>query len=96
MLFIINGAGLIFPLEESNFFAKEWTKTVKDLHFGIAARNIFLVLKRKNVFLENKKKNIQQSKYFKNLNYSQLLDNNLKFHILYIYMYLKYKRGVKK
>jgi hypothetical protein len=35
MLFIINGAGLIFPLEESNFFAKEWTKTVKDLHFEL-------------------------------------------------------------
>jgi hypothetical protein len=91
-LFIINGAGLIFSLEESNFFAKEWTKTVKDLHFGISRRNIFLFLKRKNVFLE-KKKNIQQSKRFKNLNYSQLLDNNLKFHSIYV---LKYKKGVKK
>jgi hypothetical protein len=50
MLFIINGAGLIFPLEESNFFAKEWTKTVKDLHFGIAARNIFLVFEKEKRF----------------------------------------------
>jgi hypothetical protein len=52
MLFIINGAGLIFPLEESNFFAREWTKTVKDLHFGIAAKYFPFFEKGKTFFLK--------------------------------------------
>jgi hypothetical protein len=38
--------GLIFPLEESNFLQRNGPKTVKDLHFGIAARNIFLVFEK--------------------------------------------------
>jgi hypothetical protein len=61
MLFIINGAGLIFPLEESNFFARNGPKQSKICTLGIAARNIFLVLKKENVFLENKK-NIHSTK----------------------------------
>jgi hypothetical protein len=91
LLFIINGAGLIFPWE-SNFW--EWTKTVKDLHFGDCSKKYFPCFEKEKRFSENKKKNIQQSRYFKILNYSQLLDNNLKFHIP-LYMYLKYK-GVKE
>jgi hypothetical protein len=51
-----------------------------------AARNIFLVLKKENVFLENKKRTFNKVRVFQKF-YSQLLDNNLKFHILYIYMY---------
>jgi hypothetical protein len=54
MLFIINGAGLIFPWK-NRIFAKEWTKTVKDLHFELQQEIFSLFLKRKNVFLENKK-----------------------------------------
>jgi hypothetical protein len=47
MLFIINGAGLIFPLEESNFFADQKNSQ----RFALwGAANIFLVLKKGKTF----------------------------------------------
>jgi hypothetical protein len=53
LLFIINGAGLIFPWE-SNFW--EWTKTVKDLHFGDCSKKYFPCFEKENVFLKIKKR----------------------------------------
>jgi hypothetical protein len=44
-------------------------------------------LKKENVFLKIKKRTFNKE-VRKILNYSQLLDNNLKFHTIYI----KYKR----
>jgi hypothetical protein len=41
--------GVNFSPGRIDFFAKEWTKTVKDLHFGVQ-RNIFLVLKKEKRF----------------------------------------------
>jgi hypothetical protein len=58
MLFIINGAGLIFfPPGRIEFFAKEWTKNSQRFAlWGIAARNIFLVFEKgKTFFLKIKK-----------------------------------------
>jgi hypothetical protein len=47
-----------------NQFAKEWTKTVKDLHFGNAARNIFLVFEKEKRFLKIKKRTFNKVRVF--------------------------------
>jgi hypothetical protein len=58
--------GVNFSPGRIEFFCKEWTKTVKDLHWGIAARNIFLVFEKENVFLENKKRTFNKVRVFQN------------------------------
>jgi hypothetical protein len=49
------------------FFCKEWTKTVKDLHFGDCSKKYFPCFEKgKTFFLKIKKTFIQQSKSIKN------------------------------
>jgi hypothetical protein len=66
MLFIINGAGLIFPWKNRIFLQRNGPKQSKICTLGIAARNIFLVFEKEKRFLENKKRTFNKVRVFQN------------------------------